>query len=100
MSEQLSTVNVLLSIGTGLLVGYLITKLFKLRASATSLFVATMLAVCSTWIGVNCSILTFRGEIVIACSPFLQSLFFAVAFMLAINITRAARAAKGHVQQH
>ncbi|MGB5105642.1 MAG: hypothetical protein WBP29_08550 [Candidatus Zixiibacteriota bacterium] len=100
MSEQLSTANLLSSFGIGLLCGYVVTKLFKLRANATSLFVATLLAVCSTWLGKTCSILNIDGVLSIGCSPFLQALFFAIALMLALKLSKTSRPTRQQAHSH
>lgn len=91
MTQQLSMLDLLLSISFGLVCGCVLTCVFKLRASATTLFVLTMLAVCSTWIGINTNLIRIEDAICIHCNFFLQSLFFAAAALLAFRLWRRSR---------
>ncbi len=88
MEHQVTTLDFILSIGTGLLCGYTFTRILKIRSSATSLFIMTLLAVCSTWLGESCRILSIDGVFAIFCSPFLQSMFFASALWLVFQLNK------------
>jgi hypothetical protein len=88
MTEQFSLLDFSLSIGLGLVCGCVATCVLKLRASSTTLFVLTMLAVCSTWIGINTDILRITDACRIHCNFFLQALFFAAALHLAVRQAR------------
>jgi hypothetical protein len=88
MTEHFSLLDFCLSIGLGLVCGCVATCVLKLRASATTLFILTMLAVCSTWIGINTDIFRISDDCRIHCNFFLQALFFAAALHLAVRQAR------------
>lgn len=92
MEEHFGSIDMLLSFGIGGLCGYALTKIFRLRASATSLFVLTLLAICSTWLGKDCRILSIEGVVTIACNLFLQAVFFAAALVLALRLAKSSHA--------
>ncbi len=96
MDQQVNTLDLVLSIGVGLLCGYALTKILKIRPSATSLFIMTLLAVCSTWLGPNCCILNIEGVFAIVCSAFLQSMFFAGAIVLALQLNKHTHTTAQH----
>lgn len=90
MEEQTKLIDLLLSVAAGGLCGYVLIWIFKLRATATTLFVLTLLAICSTWLGTNCRILSIAGVMTILCNLFLQSAFFAAALILALRLSKSA----------
>ncbi len=98
MTQQLSLLDFIFSIGLGLACGCVLTCVFKLKASATTLFVLTLLAVCSTWIGINTDLIKVKDVICIHCNFFLQALFFAAAMLLAVRHLRRTRGANHQSQ--
>lgn len=100
MTEQFSLIDFLLSIGLGLVCGCVATCVLQLRFSATVLFVLTMLAVCSTWIGTNTDIIRISAACRIQCNFFLQALFFAAAMHIAVRHVLKSRGAAQQLQSH
>lgn len=98
MTDHFSLLDFLLSISLGLVCGCVATCVLKLRASATTLFILTMLAVCSTWIGINTDIFRISDACRIHCNFFLQALFFAAALHLVVRQLRKTRATPRHLR--